>query len=98
MLELEHKTCTLRIVSGYQMGHLYLRRGRLISARTGPLQDQPAALSILDWPNCTISISEGASVSETMDLSIQTLLMEWCINRDENEQPPPPARREKATH
>lgn len=83
MLELEHKTCTLRIVSGYQMGHLHMREGRLIAAKTGQLRDKEAVTAILDWPNCTITISESAHVRETMNVPVQTILMEWCITRDE---------------
>jgi hypothetical protein len=83
MLDLERKTCTLRIISGYQMGYLYLLKGRLVSAKTGALRDRAAVIAILDWPNCTITISEGPDIKETMDVPIQTILMEWCIYRDE---------------
>jgi len=83
MLEQERKTCTLRIISGYQMGYLYLDQGRLIKAKTGSLQQKEAALAILAWPNCTINISENCTVESTMDLSIQSLLVEWCIYKDE---------------
>lgn len=84
MLEQEHKTCTLRIISGYQMGHLYLRAGRLIDAKTGSLRQKDAALAILSWPNCTINLTEKCLVEPTMNLPIQSLLVEWCIANDEN--------------
>lgn len=83
MLEQERKTCTLRIISGYQMGYIYLEQGRLIKARTGVLRNKDAALAILAWPNCTINISEQGAVEPTMNLPIQTLLVEWCICKDE---------------
>ena len=84
MLELERKTCTLRIISGYQIGYLYIKQGRLVSAKTGQLRDKEAALVILAWPNCTINITEDCSIEPTMDLALQSLLVEWCISRDEN--------------
>jgi len=84
MLEMERETCALRIISGYQMGNLYLRKGRLVSAKTGQLRDLEAVRSILDWPNCTITVSENSEAQHTMDASIQTILMEWCIGRDES--------------
>jgi DNA-binding NarL/FixJ family response regulator len=90
MLEQEHKTCKLRIISGYQMGYLTLENGRLIDARIGSLRRKEAALAILGWPNCTINISESGPVESTMNLSIQSLLVEWCIAKDENETPHPP--------
>ena len=83
MLEQERKTCTLRVLSGYQMGYLYLSQGKLIKAKTGVLENKEAALAILAWPNCTINISEQCEVEATMNLSLQTLLVEWCISRDE---------------
>ncbi|MCE0497144.1 MAG: DUF4388 domain-containing protein [Methylacidiphilales bacterium] len=83
MIEQERKTCTLRIISGYQMGYLYVREGRLIEARTGSLRNKEAALAILAWPNCTINITESCPVPAAMNISIQSLLVEWCIYRDE---------------
>jgi CheY-like chemotaxis protein len=89
MIEQECKTCTLRIISGYQMGYLYVRAGRLIGAKTGALRQKEAALAILAWPNCTISITENCPVQPTMDLSIQSFLVEWCIQRDEKQRSRP---------
>ncbi|MCE0484789.1 MAG: DUF4388 domain-containing protein [Methylacidiphilales bacterium] len=88
MIEQERKTCTLRIMSGYQTGYLYLTHGHLIGARTGSLRDKEAALSILGWPNCTISITAGSTAEPTMNLSIQSLLVEWCIFKDERDRCP----------
>ena len=82
MLEQDHKTCTLRIISGYQTGYLHLGRGRLIGAKTGQLEDKEAALAILGWPNCTINISESSRVEPTMDMAIHSLVMEWCLFKD----------------
>jgi len=84
MIEQERKTCTLRIISGYQMGYIYVREGRLIEAKTGALLQKRAALSILAWPNCTINITEKCAVEPAMNLSIQSLLVEWCIVKDES--------------
>ena len=87
MLEQERKTCTLRIISGYQLGYMYLKEGRLVGAKTGALQQKAAALAILAWPNCTINISEGCQVEPTMNQTIHTLLVEWCIYKDETKAP-----------
>ena len=88
MIEQERKTCTLRIISGYQVGHLYLHKGRLIAAKTGALCEKKAAMAILTWPNCTINISEKCTHEPMMNLSIQTLLVEWCIAKDESIRTP----------
>ena len=84
MIEQERKTCTLRIISGYQTGYLSLNMGRLIDARTGSLRQKDAAFSILAWPNCTIYITESGPTVPTMNLSLQSLLVEWCIVKDEH--------------
>jgi len=88
MIDQERKTCTLRIMSGYQTGYLYVNMGRLIDARTGALRQKEAVLAILGWPNCTISITQNGPIEPTMNLSIQSLLVEWCIFRDERERSP----------
>jgi DNA-binding response OmpR family regulator len=88
MIEQERKTCSLRIISGYQMGYLYLREGRLIDARTGPLRQKEAALAILAWPNCTINITEHCPVEPAMNLSLQSLVMEWAVAKDERRRAP----------
>jgi len=88
MIEQERKTCTLRIMSGYQTGYLYLSMGRLVDAKTGSLRQKDAVLAILGWPNCTISITETSSIKPTMNLSIQSLLVEWCIFKDERTRLP----------
>jgi len=92
MIEQERKTCTLRIISGYQVGHLYLHKGRLIAAKTGNLRDKEAALAILAWPNCTINITEKCPLEPAMNLSIQSLLVEWCIVKDESQRIPMPLK------
>lgn len=83
MIEQERKSCTLRIISGYQMGYLYIRDGILIEARTGTLHQKAAAMVILGWPNCTISITEKCAIEPAMNIDIHSLLVEWCILRDE---------------
>jgi len=88
MIEQERKTCTLRIISGYQMGYLYLQEGRLIEAKTGALREKDAAIAILAWPNCTISLTEKCLIEPAMNLSIQILLVEWCIVKDESNRSP----------
>ena len=88
MIEQERKTCSLRIMSGYQTGHLDVSMGRLVDARTGTLRQKEAVLTILGWPNCTISITESGPIVPTMNISIQSLLVEWCIFKDERERSP----------
>ena len=83
MIEQERKTCTLRIMSGYQTGYIYLSMGRLIDAKTGNLRQKEAVMAILGFPNCTISITHEGPVNPTMNLSIQSILVEWCIQKDE---------------
>jgi len=88
MIEQERKTCKLRIKSGYQTGYLYVSMGRLVDAKTGSLRQKEAVLAILAWPNCTISISESGLFEPTMNLSIQALLVEWYIFKDESARSP----------
>ncbi len=56
MIEMEEKTCTLKINSGNSMGFLYFLKGRLIAAETGKLKSEQAAYRIINWVEGAIEI------------------------------------------
>jgi CheY-like chemotaxis protein len=84
LLEMDRKTCTLTITHGHQSGVLVVRRGVLVSARTGEQQGEPAAVTIVAWAYPTIGISrqcdEGPS---TIHSSLGFIVMEAMRVQDE---------------
>ncbi|HSL39596.1 MAG TPA: DUF4388 domain-containing protein [Desulforhopalus sp.] len=56
MLETEEKTCTLEVKHRHDTGRLFIQNGALISAETGKLSGEEAALEILSWQENIIHI------------------------------------------
>ncbi|HTQ81286.1 MAG TPA: response regulator [Thermoanaerobaculia bacterium] len=85
LLEIEHKTCVLRVESGGLAGQLFFRGGRLIDAVAGGLSGQEAAFEIVTWENADIEISSLAPDREAViEASLQFLLMEAMRRKDES--------------
>ena len=57
LLGMERETCRLTIEAEGSVGHLYLRDGELIDARTGVLEGRAAAVEIIGWRAPAITIS-----------------------------------------
>jgi CheY-like chemotaxis protein len=56
IIEIERKTCTLRITAGERTGHLHFVTGTLTDAQTGSLQGELAAIELVRWENVSIEI------------------------------------------
>lgn len=71
LLEMERKSCTLDVVCNERSGLLVVSKGVLVSARTGGLQGEAAAIAVVAWPTPSIAISRRA---EPVGLAIQSSL------------------------
>jgi len=58
LMEMESKTCTLKIKSKAQSGKIYFRKGELINAQTDKAEGLPAAYDILSWEDPEIRIED----------------------------------------
>jgi CheY-like chemotaxis protein len=56
LLEMEHQTCALRVVSADGVGTLVFEHGKLADAWTGERAGDAAALSILRFKDCTLDV------------------------------------------
>lgn len=89
LIELERKTCTLTVESGGRTGHLYLRDGKLLEARTSDRCGQIAAFEILAWPSPAITITGHCAVTRrNVESSLGFLLMEAMRLKDEDDREP----------
>ncbi|HKY39379.1 MAG TPA: response regulator [Polyangiaceae bacterium] len=71
LLEMERKTCTLHVTCDDNSGVLVLRKGALVSARSGELQGEAAAIAVIAWPYPSITISRhcessGVAIQESL--------------------------------
>ncbi len=84
MLEIEKKSCTLKITSMDKEGYLFLRNGLLIDARTGSLKNIEAAYDIISWENAGIEINSICRRTENkINLPLTHILLESMRMKDE---------------
>jgi CheY-like chemotaxis protein len=77
LLELERKTCTLRVVADDRVGHLYFRDGILIDADTGTAEGEAAAYDIATWATSEIEIDAVCPRTERrVKRSLNAILMD----------------------
>jgi twitching motility two-component system response regulator PilG len=87
----ERKSCTLEITSEDKLGHLYVKGGKLIDAKSGNLRGQEAAIEIILWNDPEIHIHDGCVIGQKhMDASITYVLLEAARVRDERSDGPSP--------
>ncbi len=90
MIELEDKTCVLKITGAGKTGRLYCDSGRLVHAEIGGLKGKEAAFAILEADHALIEIEYGPTAEErTISAPLMSLLLE--SGRLKDEKPPVPA-------
>jgi len=86
MVEMDQRTCTLRVRNGENLGLLYFRGGELMDAESGPLSGIDAAYEIVNWAGEDTDIEvEGSCPADvkSIDLPITHVLLEGLTRRDE---------------
>jgi DNA-binding response OmpR family regulator/predicted regulator of Ras-like GTPase activity (Roadblock/LC7/MglB family) len=84
IIQLDRKTCALRILSRDRAGILRFERGELLDAATGSLAGDDAALEIVCWDDTQIEIHPHRHVAQrTVHQSLTELLMEGIRRKDE---------------
>jgi CheY-like chemotaxis protein len=84
LLEIERKTCALKIESAGRTGKLFFRGGRLIDAATDGLGSEEAALEIVTWEDADIEIANLApGFAATIEAQLCSLLVEAVLRKDE---------------
>jgi CheY-like chemotaxis protein len=84
LLEMEHKTCTLTVISGGREGQLYFVKGELMQAAAGKVKGEEAALDIVTWDNVVIEIQYKCNIKKkSIGLPLTELLMEGFRIKDE---------------
>jgi predicted regulator of Ras-like GTPase activity (Roadblock/LC7/MglB family)/CheY-like chemotaxis protein len=87
LVEMEKKSCTLRVRAGDRLGYLYMVKGELVDARAGALAGEEAAFEIVCWDKASIEIDSISRMRErTIDSPLNRLLMEGFRLKDERER------------
>lgn len=84
MVEMEGKTCTLKIRSNGETGYIYFNKGKPIDAKVNKLISEDAVYEILDWDNPEIEIKkECKKKKRNINSSLAYLVMEGIRLKDE---------------
>jgi DNA-binding response OmpR family regulator/predicted regulator of Ras-like GTPase activity (Roadblock/LC7/MglB family) len=84
IIQLDRKTCALRILSRDRAGILRFEKGELLDAATGNLTGDDAALEIVCWDDTQIEIHPHRQVAQrTVHQSLTEVLMEGIRRKDE---------------
>lgn len=86
LVEMEEKTCTIRIVSkgSGELGILFFRQGELLDARADGLRGEEAAYEIFSWEQVSLSIQNSCQQKEKrIHRDLQAILLEAMRRKDE---------------
>lgn len=86
LLEMEQKTCTIRVQqkNTTQHGVLFFSKGVLMEARVAGQRGQPAAYEIFSWPEVVLAIEDSCVVKDKrVGDDLQAILLEAMHRRDE---------------
>jgi DNA-binding response OmpR family regulator len=84
LLEMEKKTCTLKVKAAGSEGSLHIVAGEIINAVCEGCEGEAAAYKILSWDNPDIEIASAAKrVKQLIETSLSNLLMEAMRLKDE---------------
>ncbi len=87
LLEVEKKTCTLKITHGKEEGYLYFTKGELVDAQRGRETGEAVAYEILCWDKAAIEIDPICKKrKKNIPISLSHLLMEAFRLKDEREK------------
>lgn len=93
MIEMEEKTCYLKVRQNRNTGYLYFKKGDLIAAETATRENEEAACEIIGWENANIEIfAADKNLEKKIDAPLINILMETLKRKDEKN--PHPAKRE----
>ncbi len=86
MIEMEQKTCTIKIFTKKDVGRIFFRNGNLIDAVTRRLNHLEAIYAILSWKNIVIEVEKNVSgKQDAIKLPLMHILMESARTSDEKE-------------
>ncbi|MBL0311737.1 MAG: response regulator [Holophagaceae bacterium] len=85
MIQMERKTCMVRVESNHNRGLLHFKEGQLIQSQTGELSGEAAALAILAWEEPSIELLKANTATRGQAMqSLPALLMEAYRIKDES--------------
>lgn len=91
LMEMEGKTCTIRILDSDSMegGILYLKDGRLLDVRVGKLRGTDGAYRVFSWDEVTVYFhNECPDIEDRINSDLQAIIMGALAAKDEADDSP----------
>lgn len=84
MIEMEKKTCTIKVFTKKNLGEIFFVNGQLIDAQTVRLKHLDALYDILSWPNTVIEVEDNTTQrTVAIELPLMHILIESARKIDE---------------
>ncbi|MFZ5565292.1 MAG: response regulator [Thermodesulfobacteriota bacterium] len=84
LIQMENKSCTLRVKSGGRSGQLFCQEGQLIAAETDSLAAEKAAIEMISWDSTVIEILPfNRQKPKEIKQPLMNILMEGSRRKDE---------------
>jgi hypothetical protein len=83
LLELERRTCTVRVLAHGTSGRVFIADGLVVGSSQGDLQGLDALCSILAWPDPRIELGPLKAASRGEPMSLQEALLQAACRSDE---------------
>jgi CheY-like chemotaxis protein len=84
LLELERRSCTVRVLARGASGRVFLDRGQVVGSTHDGLQGMEALCHVLSWPDPRIELGPPQSVAHGEPMSLQEALLEAARRSDEH--------------
>ncbi len=86
LVEMEKKTCTLRVTSEDKTGSLYFTKGEIFDAEAKDLKNEEAAYELLSWERPEIKIEDyNKRTKKEIKQPLMNILMEGLKVKDEKD-------------
>ena len=84
LINLEQKTCTLKVMSKDKVGYLYLNKGELVNAEADGMDGEKAATRIISWKNVQTEVQDNCQTERKVHTSLMHILLNSTHHADEN--------------
>jgi twitching motility two-component system response regulator PilG len=83
LINLEQKTCTLKVKSKNKVGYLYLYEGELVNAESDGLDGEKAATRIISWQNVQAEVKDNCKTERKVHTPLMHILLNSTRHADE---------------
>ncbi|MGD8293117.1 MAG: response regulator [Desulfobacterales bacterium] len=84
LVNLEQKTCTLKVSSKDKFGYLYFNNGELINAEADGMDGEQAATTIISWQNAQAEVENSCKTERKVYTPLMHILLNSTRHADEN--------------